>query len=91
MIAGRAVRQPVWCDYRRSGFMQLTPIIERIEKLIGHQFLSAISILLTSCHRNCTGWTSSTTGHSIVAESFGKLVSGAARRNIDPARVLSGQ
>lgn len=60
--------------------LQLTPIIEWIEKLIGHQFLSSdiyfidflpIGIALVDILR---------TGRSIVAESFGKLVSGAARQ-----------
>ncbi len=61
--------------------LQLTPIIEWIEKLIGHQFLSSdiyfIDFLPSELH-----WLGRLlrTGHSIVAESFGKLVSGAARQ-----------
>ena len=40
-IAGRAVRQPVWWIIGVVVSPQLTPIIEWIEKLIGHQFLSS--------------------------------------------------
>lgn len=91
-IAGWVVRQPVWCDYRRSCFTATYPIIEWIEKLIGHQFLSSdiyfIDFLPSELH-----WLD--VFYVLVTALLLSLLASwyPARRasNIDPARVLSGQ
>ena len=72
--------------------LQLTPIIERIEKLIGHQFLSSdiyfIDFLPSELH-----WLD--VFYVLVTALLLSLLASwyTARRasNIDPARVLSGQ
>ena len=60
--------------------LQLTPIINGIEKLIGHQFLSGdiyfIDFLPSELH-----WLDVLcAGYSTFTESAGKLVSGASRK-----------
>jgi lipoprotein-releasing system permease protein len=60
--------------------LQLTPIINGLKSLLVTSSCRVISILLTSCRLNCTGWTFLCAGYSTFAESAGKLVSGASRK-----------
>jgi lipoprotein-releasing system permease protein len=91
LLAG-SVRQPVRRGDWRGGFLQLTPIINGIEKLIGHQFLSGdiyfIDFLPSELH-----WLD--VFYVLVTALLLSLLASwyPARRasRIDPARVLSGQ
>ncbi len=79
----------MWGDYRRSGFT--ATIIEWIEKLIGHRFLSSdiyfIDFLPSELHWLDVFYVLV----SIVAESLASWYPARRASNIDPARVLSGQ